>query len=279
MDVVKRLVSSITALALTFSLIGIGFLTCVLPLVTLGLSNIYADDITSPFTRSQLVTVADATRDYAFGAHDKDALYRSLLEVNYDYASDVKAHDGKLERGFPDLDDVSENATVTDAASAFEGVSDKFWYDSDVISHLDDCNAVAVVAYLVIICALVIAIAGIVACALLGKKTLVGNVLMASGIATLALFALLGIWALFDFNGLFSSFHAIFFPEGNWTFASDSLLICALPTGFWSAMALVWLIVSLLLAALCLLGGFILKKKRFSGFLRRKSKTSKHESD
>ena len=90
-----------------------------------------------------------------------------------------------------------------------------------------------------------------------------GIMLRVGGIVVLAAFAALGIWALVDFNGFFSAFHGVFFSQGNWTFAYDSLLICALPTAFWMGMGILWLVVSVVLCAICIMvGGRLLRYRR-----------------
>ena len=62
MAVFERLVKAAGAIALAVSFIGLGFAVCVLPVTTHAVANGCSDDVTSPFTRSQLVRVADATR-------------------------------------------------------------------------------------------------------------------------------------------------------------------------------------------------------------------------
>ena len=71
----------------------------------------------------------------------------------------------------------------------------------------------------------------------------------------LVAFIALGAWAVIDFNGLFATFHSVFFSQGNWTFPYDSLLICALPTAFWMGMGVVWLATSAVISILSILIG------------------------
>ncbi len=52
------------------------------------------------------------------------------------------------------------------------------------------------------------------------------------GLGSLLVFALLG------FNTLFTCFHKIFFPKGNWQFASDSLLIQTFPIDFFVSISI-----------------------------------------
>ena len=46
------------------------------------------------------------------------------------------------------------------------------------------------------------------------------------------------MFALVGFNTLFTWFHKIFFPQGNWQFASNSLLIQIFPIGFFIFISL-----------------------------------------
>ena len=52
------------------------------------------------------------------------------------------------------------------------------------------------------------------------------------GKSTLLAMLAIGTASLFFFNALFSLFHHIFFPQGNWTFAPESLLIQTFPLSF-----------------------------------------------
>ena len=57
--------------------------------------------------------------------------------------------------------------------------------------------------------------------------------------------------SLVPWEALFSSFHALFFPQGNWQFPPDSLLIQTYPEGFFVMFAVFW-------GAFCLLSGVLL---------------------
>jgi uncharacterized membrane protein len=65
------------------------------------------------------------------------------------------------------------------------------------------------------------------------------------------LIALAVLAGLSNFDALFTAFHGLFFAEGTWTFAADSLLIRTFPEQFWATAAGVW-------AALILLGAVAL---------------------
>jgi len=52
------------------------------------------------------------------------------------------------------------------------------------------------------------------------------------GKATIAATVLFGVLAILFFDTVFTVFHEIFFPQGNWTFSAESLLIQTFPLDF-----------------------------------------------
>ena len=68
-------------------------------------------------------------------------------------------------------------------------------------------------------------------------------------------------WAALDFNGLFAAFHAVLFPQGNWMFSYDSLLIGMYPLDFWMGMAGIWFATTLVLSILAIVVGATLRRR------------------
>ena len=89
----------------------------------------------------------------------------------------------------------------------------------------------------------------------MGMRKLAGAVLFRAPIVLAAFMAMCAIWAAVDFNGFFGVFHAVLFPQGNWTFPADSLLICMLPLNFWVSMGALWLAVTVLACIIAMLLG------------------------
>ncbi len=259
MAVFDRFIRVVAAIALVAVYAGMGFLVCVLPPTTHSLANAYSDDMASPFNRTQLTAVADATRDYAFGSHRILSLYQAIYDVDSQYEQEVKAQGGSVDADFPDLSQVTDRDDPQQYARAFAGASDRFCYSAEEVKHLDDCQAIAAGAYPALAVILLVAVAGLVILGIRKNKRAIGEALMAAGISVLVCFLLLGAWALFDFNGMFAAFHALFFSQGSWTFPADSLLICALPEAFWVGMGTVWLAVALGASILSLAVGAILR--------------------
>ncbi|MCL2745615.1 MAG: DUF1461 domain-containing protein [Coriobacteriia bacterium] len=91
------------------------------------------------------------------------------------------------------------------------------------------------------------------------NKQFVRHSLLAAGIACIAIPAVLGFFILFFFQPTFVIFHEIFFPQGNWQFAPETLLISTLPERYWQAAGLLWM-------GLFLVNGLILTAlSRFCG--------------
>lgn len=270
MAIVDRLIRAGTALALAVGFIAAGLGVCLMPQTTVILANAASDDRASPFDRSQLVAVAEATRDYAFDSHDLEALYGAIAQVNGEYAQSIMAKGGKPDEDFPQLDLLGEQPDIATYATVFGHASDQYCYSPDAIRHLDDCHGLSRAAAPLLIAIAGLAVAGLIYTGFRGGRKVLGGVLMAAGIGVIALFAALGLWALIDFDGLFSNFHMLFFSQGNWEFPVDSLLICALPTGFWAGMAAVWLVSSLVVAVLSVAFGALLRRPTLKPMKRKR---------
>lgn len=255
MKIIRVIVAFITTLALAVTFVAAGLAVCLLPPVTHGLSFVFAKDAVSPFSRAQLVEVADATRDFSFGAHDEASLYRAIYVVDSDYRSVIEDAGGTVPADFPKLDRVTNTASLSQLKTAFNGASELYCYSENTVSHLTDCYKLAATAFPILIIVAAVALVGLVFTGVSGRKRFVGVVLMAAGIVVLLAFVAMAVWAVVDFNGFFRMFHQLFFSQGNWEFPYDSLLICALPTEFWMGMGAVWLGVAVIVAALSILIG------------------------
>lgn len=261
MKVVRGIVAALTAVALALTFVAAGLAVCILPPVTQGLSSMFAKDNLSPFSRAQLVQVADATRDFSFGAHDERNLYRTIYQIDAEYQKTFADAGGTVPSDFPKLDRVSDLTSLPQLKSAFSGASELYCYSENTVAHLDDCYRLISRAFPVLVVAIAVAIVGLVFTGVVGRKRMVGGVLMAAGIVVLVAFVALGVWAAVDFNGFFRLFHQLFFSQGNWEFPYDSLLICALPTEFWMGMGVVWLAVAVVLSVLSIITGRSLQRK------------------
>ena len=255
MKVFKGIVAILTTITLAVSFVAAGFAACIQPPVTHTLSSWFAKDAISPFDRTQLVEVADATREFSFGSHNEAELYRVIFLVDTEYQQSILDAGGTVPGDFPRLDRVTDRSSLPQLKSAFAGASELYCYSENTVSHLDDCYSLAARAFPLLIIAAAVALVGLVFTGVTGRKRSVGITLMAAGIAVLVAFVALGVWAVVDFDGFFRMFHQLFFSQGNWEFPYDSLLICALPTEFWMGMGVVWLGVAVIVSILSIVIG------------------------
>lgn len=248
--------------ALAVTLVAAGFCACLAPSATEGLSRTFAWEDVSPFNRDQLSRVALAVRDYAFGSHDFEALLRTEYAVNSELAASRASTPGLRAAGAPDLSGLDETASADELAGALSTASDVYALDSEAVSHLDDCNAVARAIYPALA---IVALLALVACIHLGRergRRALGGVFVGGAGIVLGAFLAAGVWALIDFYGFFTAFHRLFFSAGTWEFSAQSLLICALPTEFWMGMGTIWLAVTALVAILLGCVGIALRRAR-----------------
>lgn len=236
-----KVMGALAAIALAFTYVACGFAVCAgIPQVTETLARSHSAAELSPFSEDQLVQAALATRDYTVGSHDRESLMEAIAAIN------------------DEADTPYANADAQELANADE----RYTLPPDAISHLDDVSNVVGRAFPAIMGGAVLAAFCLMCCFYLGSVRAMPRPLIWSGGAVLVVFALLGLWAAVDFNGLFAALHSLFFADGTWTFASDSLLICMYPEAFWVGMGGIWLAVTLILSILSLICGFILNKSR-----------------
>tara|TARA_Y100000310_G_scaffold338405_1_gene427968 strand:- start:1322 stop:1873 length:552 start_codon:yes stop_codon:yes gene_type:complete len=92
------------------------------------------------------------------------------------------------------------------------------------------------------------------------KKEEVKKLFFYGGITTIAFLLLMLIFSIINFDVVFTYFHQIFFPQGNWMFPSDSLLIQTFPREFFVSFSQMIFRVSLILSGVILFLG--MKKKK-----------------
>lgn len=280
MRIVKGIAIGAASALLAVTLFAAGFGVCCLPATTQLLSRATSNAAASPYTLDQLTALAQATRDFtvddygrtAFGDAGAEQALASVILQAAEAASaegspvtdrwSAAARAALEGKASPASAGASPSATAFDALAA---VSDAYTLDADAISHLQDCSKlirsvapwlwVCAGASLAVLAALHIANRRNPRCARAAAR-----ICAAAPIALIVVLAACGIWAAVDFYGFFSAFHEVLFPQGNWTFSIDSLLICMYPLSFWMGMAAVWAATTLVACAASLALGAKLRK-------------------
>lgn len=256
----SRAIAAVLSIALACTLLMAGLAVDCAPATTRALSSATSDFDRSPYAADSLVDLAAATRDFTVEPFwdGEDAAARRLAGKVVSAASIAQASGmatgGRWSRVNVDL----ANPDVLQAMYDLAAVSDAYGLDEEAMDHLVDCNALINRALVAAVAIAALAVGCTLA--LRGNRRLLGDALIAGPALLLAAMALCGIWAALDFYGFFSMFHAILFPQGNWTFSRDSLLICMLPEGFWMGMGAIWLAVTATAAIICVAFGNHLRR-------------------
>ncbi|GAA1808074.1 lipoprotein intramolecular transacylase Lit [Nesterenkonia flava] len=90
----------------------------------------------------------------------------------------------------------------------------------------------------------------------------VARALFAGAWVTIGMAAAVAVLAILDWNQFFNQFHEIFFPQGNWQFASDSTLIRLYPAQFWVDAGITIGVLVLLAAIITLIATWPTKRRR-----------------
>jgi integral membrane protein (TIGR01906 family) len=140
-----------------------------------------------------------------------------------------------------------------------EGSDSRTSFTPDVVSHMQDVRYVLQGVQIAVLILTILLVAALVFPGMRAGRVTMGNGLFFGGLAAVIVALLFAIIGGINFDALFTAMHQIFFAEGTWTFAEDSLLICAYPVGFWIGMGVAWAVVLVLLSTLVAVAGFLLR--------------------
>ena len=266
MKVFSSIVGIVGTVCLCVTLFAAGYFACAFPLTTEVLSQNTSNFEDSPYTLDDLNVLAVASRDYTVdprpeGTSTEDAraifntaVMNAATHSAQRFTSLTKDDGSDLDRAKKQLwtnllfelkANTPNNAfgkeDVNDVAEKMAAVSDCFAFDEDAFQHLDDCNAlinglipvIRIVSIIALVCFLLLLVTR--------RWRALGRMLTVAPLILIISFAFMGTWAVIDFASFFTAFHGIFFPQGNWMFDYDSLLICMYPTAFWMGMGALWL--------------------------------------
>jgi integral membrane protein (TIGR01906 family) len=139
-----------------------------------------------------------------------------------------------------------------------EGDDPRTTFPPDVVSHMEDVRAVLQGTQVAVFALTVLLAVVLLVFARRAGRATMGAGLFFGGIAAVAAALLLVIVGGVSFDTLFAGMHRLLFADGTWTFAEDSLLICAYPLAFWVGMGVTWALVLVLFSALIATVGVLL---------------------
>ena len=264
--------AALACVALAVTLVAAGFGACCLPVTTQLLSQATSNFEDTPYAPAQLTALAVATRDFTVDDYGRsalgtqgaqDVLAQRILDAAREASGEQSPVRGRWSQAARDVVENPPSASPAQVAfTALAGVGDAYALDRDAVSHLEDCNRLVRTAVPMLWGAAALAAALLIALVATGRRRAAGGALTVAPAVLVVALAAAGLWAALDFNGLFAAVHGVFFPQGNWTFGIDSLLICMYPLGFWMGMGAVWLVTTLVACIICLAAGRRLRKGR-----------------
>jgi integral membrane protein (TIGR01906 family) len=122
-------------------------------------------------------------------------------------------------------------------------------------SHLDDVKAVMKYAEYALYGLILLLMALLVGYR--KDKTLLQKLLRYGGISTVALVLLIALLSFFSFDFMFRLFHNLFFPQGNWMFAANSILIQTFPLDFFMSISRNIFLLALFFGILFIVSGYL----------------------
>ncbi len=252
------LLSLATSVAVAYTLFGLGFVACTTPQATATIGGTFSGWENSVFPEEDMAAIAEAARAYSIEGTSGEELFTAiedaLKQTNPSLAS---AFESWREESGAQYGDAASGQTpsLSPLANAAGAVSERYALSESALSHLRDCTPIFTTGRISVGVVGGFAVAGLIALAIIAGRKRAGRTLMAGAGLVFALLFALGAWAVADFNGLFTWMHQMLFAQGNWTFSSSSLLIQLFPEAFWAAMAALWVIASLVCAAIAMLAG------------------------
>lgn len=272
-----RLAAAIGTIALAITLFALGFAVCCLPISTTTFARMHITGDLSPYAPNSLVHIAEATRTYTLAlpgasgesaqaaqaenelAQVQDAELTLLRQTNHRIDTTVarfESSESFAPSSSKNIGDISWYDDLSNSAlkmRALGDIDERLALSSDALSHLADCNRVITHALPWLIACCIVSCISIVF--LKQSPRLLALMLISGPALLLGLLVLAGAAAVIDFDSFFGAFHGVFFPQGNWTFAADSLLIQALPEGFWMAMGATWLLTCVVASIISIIAG------------------------
>lgn len=133
-------------------------------------------------------------------------------------------------------------------------------YTPNEISHLQDVQRLIKYANYYFIFLIIIEIFLLISIYQADKKEFYRPFLY-GGLASFVFIFMVLSFMLTDFGSVFTLFHLIFFPQGNWQFASGSLLINLFPESFFYQIAKEIFVKSIIFSIIFIILGLFLRKK------------------
>lgn len=182
--------------------------------------------------------------------------------AKYEVSQDLRVSPAQLDKSAAELIAYFNNPgeKYLDINVTYENDVNAPLYDREDVLHMKDVKSVVWLDYWLFIGSSVYSVAYFIVL-FIGKasqqRQILASGLKRGGAATIALVCFLGIFALTSFDWFFTTFHEIFFSQGNWQFPPGDHMITLFPDGFWSDVTLLVGLVALALGGIVWVIGFV----------------------
>jgi len=173
--------------------------------------------------------------------------------AKYDVGQPLGLSPAELDRSAQELIDYFNNThqEFLDINVTYDTGDTAPLFDQADILHMKDVKGLVWVDYRLLLAAAIYTLVYIAASFVLNRRNGRHDLALGAewgGGVTVALLCFLGMFAVISFNWFFTTFHEIFFPQGNWQFDEGDHMITLFPYGFWSDVTLLVGLVTLGLA-------------------------------
>lgn len=173
-------------------------------------------------------------------------------------------YDSEFEKNnvYDNIDKSKADNIISNLLSYFKGEANLQYFSDREQSHLEDVKNLLGTFFTILSIAVAILIITLTTLFFVNREEFLDNLfkqLFLGGLSSFALLALLFLASL-NFSMTFEGFHKLFFPQGNYSFAPNSLLITLFPTVFFKNFFIKILLNSLLLSFVVMMPQFVWNK-------------------
>lgn len=191
-------------------------------------------------------------KSFYYSQYEKNGVYDNIAELNNMNITESKDY----------VKDVTENIF-----DFFKGKSELNYFSDDEKTHMMDVKFIVSGINFLYYSSTIFFIIIFILLYFLSKKDKLAfidklsKILIYGSSASLMFLIILFLWSVFSFDTLFFLMHLLLFPQGNWMFPADSLLIILFPERFFFDMTLRIFVYAIFQSGVFFLIGYWLRKQ------------------
>ncbi len=199
----------------------------------------------------------------------------TLILFNNTYFYSQFEHNGIYDK----INQTEANLIADNMVEFFKGDAELENFEGTEKTHMEDVKVLFDKFLFVMNISLIIFLFSFVALILMNKEGFLDDffkIIFLSGLIAFVMIVLTFLSSL-NFSITFEGFHKVFFPQGNYIFADNSLIITLFPEAFFKATLIKLLVLSLFISLLAMVPQFILHKLRIKPRMVKEEMNKKNE--